>query len=362
MIARGSCWAAALLMLTVAASAAAQTGTPAARNSLCLPATAQPHRPLAWANGLAIVADLESRRGHYQSLKTIVSYTPSAGMRIAYTDDAPVSPVTRPLHRSVSGEDLWNAKIYDQTFDDNEFHRDATALGPSGSVFRALVQSGSADLSIHALTGRSLLAGRFTLLEPQPVRLPLIVNDKQAELPALHVRAEFGQLSGEVWLLDDAEAPLVLMYHLRASDTDWQSLHVVGIAQPASPPEHGIQETLARGGCIAMHDIHFDFASDALRPEADPVLAAIAGVLARQPAWRLTIAGYTDNVGTEKVNLDLSRRRADAVVRELVGRYGINRGRLTPVGLGSTHFVAPNDDAVGRALNRRVEISRGKPD
>jgi outer membrane protein OmpA-like peptidoglycan-associated protein len=362
MMAGRPCWAAALLMLVFAAAGAAQPVTPAARTSLCLPAMAQPDLPIGWANGLAVVTDIASRRGRYQSYKTIVSYTASAGMRIAYTDGATVSPVNSPLYRFVSGKDLQDAQIYDQTFDDREFHSGATALGPSSSVLRALRQSGSADLSIHALTGRSLVAGRFTLLEPQAVRLPMIVNDKETELAALHVRAQFGQLSGDLWLLDDAEAPMVLMYHLEASEPDWQSLRVVGITLPAPASGQAIQETLAHGGCIAMHDIHFDFDSDKLRPEADPVLAAIADVLGKQPAWNLTIAGYTDNIGSEQVNLELSRRRANTVVHELAGRYGINPARLTPVGLGKTHFVAPNDDAVGRALNRRVEISRSRPD
>jgi len=355
-------WAAAFAMLTLTTAAIAQTGTPGSRNSLCQPAMTQPDRPIGWANGLAVVTDIASRAGHYQSLKQIVAFSASAGMRVAYTDNSTVSPLTKPIYRFVTGKDLHDAETYDQTFDDREFHPGATALGPSDSALRSLKQSGSADLRIHALTGRSLIAGRFTLLEPQAVKLQVIVNDTETELAALHVRAEFGGLSGEVWLLDNAEAPLVLMYDLRASDTDWQSLRVVGITLPASAPEQSIQETLARGGCIAMHDIHFDFASDQLRPEADPVLAAIADVLGTHPAWHLTIAGYTDSIGTETVNLDLSRKRANAVVRELVGHYGINPARLTPVGLGKTHFVASNDDAIGRALNRRVELSRSQPD
>jgi outer membrane protein OmpA-like peptidoglycan-associated protein len=66
--------------------------------------------------------------------------------------------------------------------------------------------------------------------------------------------------------------------------------------------------------------------------------------------------GHTDNVGTFAFNLDLSQRRAAAVVAALATRFGIAKERLTPVGVSFASPVAPNIDEDGRAKNRRVEL------
>jgi OOP family OmpA-OmpF porin len=55
-------------------------------------------------------------------------------------------------------------------------------------------------------------------------------------------------------------------------------------------------------------------------------------------------------------NLDLSKRRAAAVVQALVADHGISADRLTPRGVGPLAPVASNDSEEGRALNRRVEL------
>jgi len=67
------------------------------------------------------------------------------------------------------------------------------------------------------------------------------------------------------------------------------------------------------------------------------------------------IEGHTDNVGSDKYNLELSGRRADSVRNALV-ELDIDASRIQSAGLGSSIPVASNDDDAGRAKNRRVEI------
>ena len=69
----------------------------------------------------------------------------------------------------------------------------------------------------------------------------------------------------------------------------------------------------------------------------------------------LVVAGHTDAEGGDAHNLDLSNRRAAAVVAWLV-EHGIDAGRLQAEGHGEARPVAANDSAAGRALNRRVEL------
>lgn len=116
-------------------------------------------------------------------------------------------------------------------------------------------------------------------------------------------------------------------------------------------------KALASAGRIALYGILFDTGKDAIKPESEKALGEIATLLARDKALRLRIEGHTDNVGKAADNLALSRRRAEAVKRWLVGK-GVADARLEAAGLGDTKPVAPNDGDAGRAKNRRVELAR----
>lgn len=66
--------------------------------------------------------------------------------------------------------------------------------------------------------------------------------------------------------------------------------------------------------------------------------------------------GHTDNVGTLASNMDLSRRRANAVAQVLTTNYKVAAARLSAQGDGPNAPVASNDTEDGRAKNRRVEL------
>ena len=86
--------------------------------------------------------------------------------------------------------------------------------------------------------------------------------------------------------------------------------------------------------------------------------ARIAGVLkSSAPITGVAIAGYTDDAGSDRYNLGLSRRRASAVRAELVKALGSAApASVTAVGRGERDPVASNATRRGRAANRRVEI------
>ena len=101
--------------------------------------------------------------------------------------------------------------------------------------------------------------------------------------------------------------------------------------------------------------IYFDTDKDRLKDESGPVLEQVQALLEARPGLRLVVAGHTDAEGADAHNLDLSNRRAAAVVAWLVAR-GIAADRLQSEGHGEGRPVAGNDSAAGRALNRRVEL------
>ena len=99
----------------------------------------------------------------------------------------------------------------------------------------------------------------------------------------------------------------------------------------------------------------FDTGSATLRPESQRQLNNIAALLTSCPSVRVTIAGYTDNVGAAEPNLRLSRNRAESVVAQLV-RKGVSPDRLTAEGYGEEHPIAENSSEEGRLQNRHVAM------
>ena len=115
-------------------------------------------------------------------------------------------------------------------------------------------------------------------------------------------------------------------------------------------------KAIVSAGRIALYGIYFDFNKAEMKPESDPTLEQIAKLLQESSALKLLVVGHTDNVGNFAFNMDLSQRRAAAVVHALATRYGIRKDRLTPVGVSFASPMASNKTDEGRAKNRRVEL------
>lgn len=108
---------------------------------------------------------------------------------------------------------------------------------------------------------------------------------------------------------------------------------------------------------VAMaSDLLFATGSAQLFPGGREKLRQFAGVLARYPRSTVEVVGHTDSRGSEATNMDLSKRRAQSVVDELVAG-GVSAARITSRGMGASQPVADNSTAEGRGQNRRVEIN-----
>ncbi len=109
-------------------------------------------------------------------------------------------------------------------------------------------------------------------------------------------------------------------------------------------------------GKIALYGIYFDFDKSELKTESEPALVEIAKLLKDNPALNLYVVGHTDMKGAYDYNKNLSKQRAEAVVNELVKKYGIAASRLAAAGVGPLAPVSTNQTEEGRKLNRRVEL------
>ena len=110
-----------------------------------------------------------------------------------------------------------------------------------------------------------------------------------------------------------------------------------------------------RGLVSEIGGVQFATGTADLNAAARESLSRLAGIVASYPGLNFKIEGHTDSTGTAATNNELSLRRAISVRDYLIAQR-VAASNIDAEGLGSTHPVANNETADGRASNRRVEI------
>ena len=118
---------------------------------------------------------------------------------------------------------------------------------------------------------------------------------------------------------------------------------------PSPPPAPKVERT------IILDDVLFDFDKTTIKPQAAEILDRLVAFMKENPNSKVSLSGYTDNIGTEAYNQALSERRANAV-KDYIVTKGIDSSRISGQGFGESKPIADNKTAAGRAKNRRVEI------
>lgn len=116
-----------------------------------------------------------------------------------------------------------------------------------------------------------------------------------------------------------------------------------------------VEKPVATSDKWVLVGVNFEFNSAKISPESYPILYDAAKTLLKNTDIRVEIQGYTDNIGSESYNMNLSQRRADAVKQYLQSK-GVSASRLRATGYGESNPIADNKTAEGRAMNRRIEF------
>lgn len=103
------------------------------------------------------------------------------------------------------------------------------------------------------------------------------------------------------------------------------------------------------------NNVTFNTNSSTIKPAGANTLSGVAMVLKEFEKTGVHIIGHTDNTGSDQTNNRLSKERADSVATNLISQ-GVMANRISTVGVGSKSPIADNNNANGRAQNRRVEI------
>ncbi|MBL0144415.1 MAG: OmpA family protein [Chitinophagaceae bacterium] len=117
-----------------------------------------------------------------------------------------------------------------------------------------------------------------------------------------------------------------------------------------------MRNKLLTEGKLISYGIQFDVNSDKIKPESYATIKEIAQILKDNATLKIKIIGHTDSDGDEALNLDLSKRRSISVKEELNNTFGIDNARIETEGKGETQAIAPNDNMINKAKNRRVEF------
>ncbi len=157
-----------------------------------------------------------------------------------------------------------------------------------------------------------------------------------------------GDTYAAVFLGDNKSGPLV---HVIVAD-----VKPMQGGQIAFVDAGAMAKSITTSGHVTLYGIQFDFDKADIKPESRPTLDEIAKFLKSNSEVALVVTGHTDGKGGFDYNVDLSKRRAQAVAADLAQHYGISAARLTPFGAGMSAPIASNDDDAGRAKNRRVEL------
>ncbi|MBW2681445.1 MAG: OmpA family protein [Deltaproteobacteria bacterium] len=112
----------------------------------------------------------------------------------------------------------------------------------------------------------------------------------------------------------------------------------------------------ARGCWTYAAVVMYGFDSAEIKPEAFPMLDEAVLILKKNPEIKVEIDGHTDNIGPAAYNMNLSERRAKAVMEYFVDK-GVEAERLTTKGFGLTMPAVSNDTEEGRTKNRRVTLT-----
>lgn len=336
--------------------------------------------------GLTVIGAASERQGDYEASTSVDSIEPDGSLHLSTSADVPDPSGGQPravsVTRRVSASDLKNGRTYKYMYftDGEEEYPGTTAMGTSAAVLLDLRSPGEASVKLDgeaggiagmmsvllgmmpgsdskgASKGYLTASGILKLAEPKPVPLRVIVNNAPVSLPTWHVKGRFGEgdeaVDVEWYILDDPDNPLSLRFAFGK-----EQLEIVRIEFPVENEAKTLEAGLTENKRAVLYGIYFDFNSATIRPQSEAALRTIVDVMKKNPEWVLVVEGHTDNIGGDARNQDLSSRRAASVKAALVER-GVSADRLNTAGYGASVPRETNATLVGRARNRRVELTR----
>ena len=155
----------------------------------------------------------------------------------------------------------------------------------------------------------------------------------------------------------------LISLHVQAPVNQQRAVATLTVIEPTPPDQGGVgagispmRTALVSRGFMDLEGPLFANGSSRLLPQADRVLQQVAAYLKQNPSVRLFVVNHTDNEGNWQREMELSRDRAQVIVRALGTKYGITGNRLFPQGVGPLAPVADVRTDAGRERNTRTTL------
>lgn len=165
-------------------------------------------------------------------------------------------------------------------------------------------------------------------------------------------QATGARVAAENYIAEAEELRSELIIQARESELQEQQSQIEELKEKLS--ELNPRQT-DRGIVLTIGNVLFAFDSADLSAAAQAPLNKLAAYMRAHPRLRVRIEGYTDSVGSQGYNQQLSEARAQSVANAMIAR-GVGAGRMTVIGYGEANPVAPNNTEYGRQQNRRVNF------
>ncbi|MCE9540857.1 MAG: OmpA family protein, partial [Bacteroidetes bacterium] len=124
---------------------------------------------------------------------------------------------------------------------------------------------------------------------------------------------------------------------------------------PRPKSSDSTSQALEVGKKIIANSISFDVSETTLQKESFVALDVFVKLMKDIPSLEIEVSGHTDNLGSSKINQELSVQRAKAVLDYIVSK-GVDKNRMTYKGFGSSDPIESNKTIEGRKKNRRIEF------
>jgi len=193
------------------------------------------------------------------------------------------------------------------------------------------------------------LLERIQQLQRDSRKLKQDVEDRDGQVAILS--AELKRLEQKLGGVSDERVALQRRLDVQAQ----QRANIAQIEASFTPAEARVfrqADTLV----ISLMGVTFPVAKSVIDPASFALLAKVHEAIKLFPKGDLIVEGHTDGDGTDSANLILSQDRADAVKQYLISNAGVPAEKISSIGYGETRPVASNQNAEGKARNRRIDL------
>lgn len=254
----------------------------------------------------------------------------------------------------------WKMGLFSSGAEDaggNAFLKQHDQLNNTELTF-AFNSNGGARLESRAKRAQTLMSDRMELGDMMPSYNKVIHYSIQVQKSRFRLWMNERKVFDIPRAINVGDTMNQLYFHLEGSNYQEEEvgLFVSNIKIATGLPD--TRHKLLDEGKFSTTGILFDVNAATIKPESYGVLKEIAGVLLEHKEVRVKITGHTDSDGADAANLELSKKRAEAVKAALAKDFGVDTASMETDGKGETKPVADNKTKEGKAQNRRVEFTK----